>query len=354
MFFNIEDKVEPVTVVVINFNGAEILGETLSSIKRLNYPDLNIILVDDGSTDRSLEIVERDFPDVRIINMEVNAGRPNKLRNIGIINATNSLVFLTDNDVVFDTECLRQLVKTLESSPDIAICTPRLMYYDQPDKINIAPSTLHYIGTSISPKRDSLIKDVEMDGPQSTVGGGIMLIDKKKAVRIGLFDEDFSMGWGEDGEMYLRMRLAGFRTIYVPYAIGYHRPKEWDPKRYHRALGQVGNRWFILLTQYSAGTLILIIPALIAYEVFLLLFLTAKGIPHLYFKGNIDVIRNLGRILKKRRAIQAMRKVPDKELLTSGDIYISPALIQNPVLRIGIKILNWFFNSYWKFIKRWV
>lgn len=81
--FNREDKIEPVTVVVINFNGEEILGETLSSIKRLKYPELSIILIDDGSTDRSLEIVERDFPDVRIINIEVNTGRLNKLRNIG-------------------------------------------------------------------------------------------------------------------------------------------------------------------------------------------------------------------------------------------------------------------------------
>lgn len=345
---------EPVTVAVINFNGEEILGETLTSIERLNYPDLNIILIDDGSTDRSLELVRKDFPDVRIIKMDVNTGRPNKLRNIGIMEAGNRLVFLVDNDIVFDRECLMQLAKTLESSPDLAICTPRLMYYDQPERINIAPTKLHYIGTSISPKRDRLIRDVEMDRPELTIGGGIMLIDKKKAIEIGLLDEDFPMGWGEDGEIYMRMRLAGFRTLYVPEAVGYHRPKEWKESRYQRAFGQVKNRWFILLTQYSIKTLILIVPALVVYEFFLLLFMTLKGIPHLYFKGNIDVIKNLGMIIEKRKAIQAKRKVSDRELLTTGDMYISPALIKNPVMKIGVRMLNGFFNSYWKIINKWL
>lgn len=345
---------EPVTVAVINFNGEKILQETLSSIKRLNYPDFNTILIDDASTDRSIEIVERDFPDVRIIKMDVNTGRPNKLRNIGIRESLNRMVFLTDNDVVFDPECLGRLVGTFKSLTDVAICTPRLLYYDQPERINIASSSLHYIGTSISTKRGTLVKDVKMDGPEPTIGGGIMLIDKEKAISIGMIDEDFPMGWGEDGEVYMRMRLAGFRTLYVSQALGYHRSKEWREERYHRAFGQVRNRWVILLTQYGIRTLILITPALIVYEIFLLLFMSLKGIPHLYFKGNIDVIKNLGRILKKRKAIQATRKVPDKELLTSGDMYVSPSLIQNPLLKIGVKLLNGFFNGYWKIVKRWI
>lgn len=345
---------EPVTVAVINFNGEEIIGKTLSSIKRLNYPELTIILIDDGSTDRSRKIVEKNFPDVRIIKMGMNTMRPNRLRNIGIIESANRLVFLVDNDVVFDKECLKMLVETFESSPEVAICTPRLMYHDQPERVNIAPSALHYIGTSISPKRDALIKDVEIGGLETTIGGGIMLIDKEKAVGIGLIDEDFPMGWGEDGEIYMRMRLAGFKTLYVPEAVGYHRTKEWRENRYHRAFGQVRNRWFILLTQYSIKTLILIIPALIIYEIFLLSFMTLKGMPHLYFKGNINVIKNLGRIIKNRRVIQATRKVPDRELLTSGDMYISPALLKNSVLKIGVRVLNGFFNGYWKVVERYL
>lgn len=343
---------EPVTVAIINFNGEEIIRETISSLKAQTYPDLNILLIDDCSNDRTLEIVEKEFPYVTIVKMDINTKRPNKLRNIGIKKSANNLIFLTDNDVVFDQKCLEELIKTLRLSADTAICTPRLLYYNNRDRINIAPSLLHYIGTSISPKRDALLKEAELSSPQPTIGGGIMLVDKEKAEAIGLIDEDFLMGWGEDGEFYMRMRLAGFKTLYVPEAIGYHRIKEWREERHYRAFGQVRNRWFILLTQYSIKTLLLIIPALVVYEIFLLLFMTLKGIPHLYFKGNIDVIKNLGMILKKRKAIQATRKVPDRELLTSGDMYISPALIKSPILKIGMKLLNGFFNGYWRLIKK--
>ncbi len=344
---------EPVTVAVINFNGVDILGETLSSIKSLNYPDLRVILIDDGSTDRSVELVRRGYPDVRIYEMGRNTRMLNMLRNSVVREATTDLVFVTDNDVVFQPDCLKTLVEVMRSSEDIGLCTPRLMYMDEPERIYTDASRLHYIGTSISRFRGASV-DMKDALPESTAGGGIFLIDRRKAFEIGLFDEDYSLGWGDDGEFYYRMKIAGYKTFYIPEAICFHKAKEWSSLRHYRAYGQVRNRWHLLLIAYQLRTLIMIIPALIVYEILLLPFLTVKGIPHLYFKGNIDVIRNLGRILKKRKVIQATRKVPDRELLTSGDMYISPSLIQNPFLKIGVKLLNGFFNVYWKIVKRWI
>lgn len=344
---------EPVTVAVINFNGEDILGETLFSIKRLNYLDLRVILIDDGSTDRSVEVVKRDHPDVRVYEMGRNTRMLNMLRNIGIREATTDLVFVTDNDIVFQPDCLNILVGIIMSSENIGLCTPRLMYLDEPARIYTDASDLHYVGTSISRFRGTSV-DMRDALPESTAGGGIFLIDRRKAFEIGLFDEDYFLGWGDDGEFYYRMKIASYRTLYAPQAVCFHRSKEELGLRHYRAYGQVKNRWHLLLSTYQLKTLILIIPALIVYEIFLLLFMTLKGIPHLYFKGNIDVIRNFGRILKKRKIIQSTRKIPDRDLLTSGDIYISPSLIQNPLLKIGVKILNGFFNGYWKVVKRYL
>jgi GT2 family glycosyltransferase len=344
--------IEPVTVAVINFNGEDIIVETLSSIKRLNYPDLRVILIDDGSTDRSVELVRRGYPDVRIFEMGRNTKRLNMLRNIGIREATTDLVFVTDNDVVFQPDCLKTLVEVMKSSGDIGLCTPRLMYQDEPEKIYTDASRLHYIGTSISRFRGTSV-DMKNALPESTAGGGIFLIDRGKAIETGLFDEDYTLGWGDDGEFYYRMKIAGYKTLYIPEAICFHKAKEWSSLRHYRAYGQVRNRWHLLLIAYQLRTLIMIIPALIVYEIFLFLFMTMKGIPLLYFKGNIDVIKNLGSIMKKRKTIQATRKVPDREILTSGDMYISPALIQSPILKIGMRLLNGFFNVYWKIVKRW-
>lgn len=344
---------EPVTVAVINFNGEKMLEKTISSLKKLNYPDFRIILIDDGSTDRSLEVVRNSFPEVEIFQMGKNTKHPNMVRNRGLKKAKTLLVFLIDNDIIVHPDCLSALVKTIRSLPLNSICTPRLMYYDQPDRLYVDASKMHYVGTSISYERDKIIKNIRME-PESTAGGGTMLIDKEKVLEVGFLDEDYGMGWGEDAEIYHRMKIAGYNCLYVPQAIALHEAKEWSSLRHYRAYGQVRNRWFLLLSAYQLKTLILIIPAFIVYEIFLLLFMTLKGIPHLYFKGNIDVIRNLGRILKKRKAIQATRKIPDSELLTSGDMYISLSLIHNPVLKIGVRILNGFFNGYWKVIKGWI
>lgn len=344
---------EPVTVVMINFNGEEILGETLSSIKRLNYPGLTIILIDDGSTDRSVGLVKRDYPDVRVYEMGGNTRMLNMLRNIGIREATTDLVFVTDNDIVFQPDCLNILVEVLMSSENIGLCTPRLMYLEEPERIYTDASDLHYVGTSISKFRGSSV-DISGALPELTAGGGIFLLDRKKTLETGLFDENYSLGWGDDGEFYYRLKLTGYRTLYVPEAVCFHRSKEELGLRHYRAYGQVKNRWHFLLSTYQLKTLILIIPALIVYEIFLLLFMTLKGIPHLYFKGNIDVIRGLNRILKKRKVIQTTRREPDRELLTTGDMYISPLLIRNPILKMGTRLLNGFFNGYWKVVKRYL
>ncbi len=344
---------EPVTVAVINFNGEKILGKTISSLKKLNYPDFRIILIDDGSTDKSLEVVRNLFPEVEVFQMGKNTKHPNMVRNRGLKESNTLLVFLIDNDIIVHPDCLSVLVKTIRSSKLNSICTPRLMYYDQPERLYVDASKMHYAGTSISYERDKTIKNINME-PESTAGGGTMLIDKKKVLEVGFLDEDYGMGWGEDGEIYSRMKIAGYRCLYVPQSVALHEAKEWSSARHSRAYGQVKNRWHLLLSTYQLKTLILVIPALIVYEIFLLLFMTLKGIPHLYFKGNIDVVRSLNSILKKRKVIQATRRVPDRELLTTGDMYISPLLIQNPLMKIGIKILNGFFNGYWRIIKRYL
>src|SRR5690606_29743770 len=116
----------------------------------------------------------------------------------------------------------------------------------------------------------------------------------------------------------------GYRCLYVPTAVCLHEYKPFDGTRAYRARGQVGNRWRYLLTHYEARTLFLIAPALALYEIVQALFLTLKRMPHLYVAGTFDAIVGLPSSLKRRSEVQALRRVPDRDVLFAGPLYVRP------------------------------
>jgi GT2 family glycosyltransferase len=340
---------EPVDIFVINYNGEKVLSETLRSLKEQDYPETKITVIDDGSSDKSLAIVKKNFPDVSLIPLGINTRCLNKLRRMAIGKAVSRFVFVLDNDVVLAKDCLSEMVRCMTKDASIGICTPRLMYYDKRDKINISWTKLHYLCASISPNRDA--EALKESTVTDTVGGGIMLLDSEKLKITGTSDDSYDMGWGDDAELYIRMNVAGFRTVHVPQALGYHHAKEWGEKRHFRAFGQVYNRMVIMLTMYQMKTLVLCVPPLLVYEFFLFSMLLLKKIPLLYFSANFKVIRNLKSILRKRRSIQATRRSRDRDFLTSGPLYVPPAHMTNRLFKAGVNFLSALFNGYWKLIR---
>lgn len=340
---------EPISVYIINYNGENVILETIQSLKDQDNLIREITLIDDCSTDNSVKLVHEKFPNVRVTTLPHNTCRPHKLRRMAIEAANTRYAFLIDNDVVLDRQCLSNLMQAMKISPNTGICTSRLMYYDDRKKIYVCWTKLHFLCTSISPKRDT--NAIPESQPQDTVGGGVMLIDKNVLEKIGTIDDSYPMGWGEDAEIYVRMKVAGYRTLYVPSAVGYHHAKPWSGKRIIRAFGQIRNRWFIILTMYQLKTMILLLPAFIVYEIFLFFMLLLKKMPVVYVSGNFSVIKNIRTIYKKRKEIQATRSVPDKKFLTAGPMYIPPAHLTNPIYRVGNNFLGGLFWLYWQIVK---
>lgn len=337
-----------VNIFIINYNGEKVLRETIQSVKNQDYPNKTITLIDDGSTDRGVAIVQRDFPDVEIIGMGYNSKNLNRLRRLAIENSASRYVFIVDNDIVLEDNCLTNLMSIIKSSANIGICTPRLMYYEDRKKIYVCWTELHFLCTSISPKRDTYTP--AESAPVDTVGGGVMLIDKDKIKEIGTINDSYPMGWGDDAEIYIRMKIAGYRTVYVPNAIGYHHIKEWSRKRYYRAYGQVYNRWAIILSMYQIKTIITLFPAFLVYELSLSIMFLLKKLPGVYLAANLSVLKHINILLKERQKIQSTRRVPDKEFLSAGPMYILPAHLTNPLYKSVLYNLNKIFQLYWKLI----
>jgi GT2 family glycosyltransferase len=342
---------EKVSVFVINYNGKETVLQTIESIRSMEKVDVTIDVIDDHSTDGSSDMIRSSYPDVPIQVQPFNTARLNYLRNLAIRLSRTPKLLITDNDIRFDFQCLSELLRVMEQDESVATCTPRLMYWDEPKRIYTAGTRVHYIGAATGGRRGEVPAHLDST-PSPNSGGGILLIDRSKALKAGGFDEDYKMGWGDDGEFYQRLMLAGYRCLYVPSAVAYHESKPFTNSRTYRAVNQIYNRWQFILTHYSTRTIILLIPALLLYEVFQFLFLAYKGMTGIYFMGNAMAIKDIPLFLKKRKAIGVLKIVSDRDLLSSGAMYVSPSLLRsNKLMKLALKGANGFFNLYWKSIR---
>ncbi len=336
---------EVVTVAISNFNGRATLLETIRSARNLDYSKLRFLVVDDGSTDGSPKYIKMNFPDIKVVEIGENTGMLNMVRNKCLRESDTRLVFIVDNDMTFEPDSLRILVHALNTLPNAAVCTPRILYGNDPEKIYAEAHPLHYIGASIAKNRNANLAG-SGNQPERGIGCGIQLIDKVKSELVGDFDEDYVMGWGDDGEFHHRIRMLGLNCYSVPSAIVYHNVIRVYPRVY----GQIRNRWLMIIQTYSLKTLILISPALLIYEMSLFILLLFKRASTNYFKALIYILSNLPNLIRKRKQIQAVRVVPDRDLMESGTIYFPESIQGSGIGKVGMAILNGFFNAYWRVV----
>jgi hypothetical protein len=335
-----------VSVGVITYNGRSVLPLCLDSILTQTYPKIRVFIVDNASTDGTPEWVAENYPTVEVFHYPENKG-PNPARNMAILKSTTPLVLLVDDDVVLKENCVDNLLEAYHQYPDAAIWVPRVVYYDQPNIIQTEGTYIYYLAEAIILNSDTPIEEGISDiTPVQAAGGMTLLIARKPAINIGLFDEDYFFG-RTDGEFTFRISQAGYPIYSVPQAVSYHRVKV---RGLSKVFYQIRNRWYFILTTYAWKTILLILPALITYELFLLVFLTLKGQIMEYFKANAQVFVNLPMIFQKRQSVQALRKVQDRDLLHSGEIEMRKDLLKNPVISLLKSSLNGFFNLYWQLI----
>ena len=341
-----------ISVVIINYNGKRTVLNTIESLIKQEGILTSIKMIDDFSNDGSYELVKEKYPDLLIVRQAQNTKNLNKLRNLALEISETEKVLITDNDIIFDKNCIYELNKAMEKDKEIATCTPRLMYLDDPNLIYTAGVQFHYIGAAICEQRETYLTEYEKT-PSKNSGTGIMLLNKKLVLNVGGFDDDLIvMAWGDDGELYQRLLSRGLKCLYIPTAFGLHEEKPFSKERFYRAEGQFFNRWVIILTQYSLITLIILFPALFIYEIIEFIFVLLKKMPHLFFKALKRLFKNIPLILKKRKKFQTYKVVPDIQRLDSGKMYVSHSLIENnKLLKLFLNLMNSFFDYYWKIAK---
>jgi GT2 family glycosyltransferase len=343
---------ELINVVITNFNGDRTLIETIRSVKALEGVEPHIIVIDDGSTDGSADEAEAHFQGIMVIRKECNTKEINALRNEGVSHATSDFIFVIDNDVSFEPNCVSELLRVMKSDSNSGVCIPMLLNWDRRNEIYVAGGRIHYLGASISPNRGENLDDADVETGFG-IGGGIALFRRSVFQDLGGFDENFMLAWGDDGELHQRMLVAGRSAYFVSTAIGYHEEKAFSPERSYRAVGQLHNRFYFMMTHYDLRTLFLLSPALALYELIQLSFFVVKRMPLQYVRGYVLAFRSFSKIVKKRKQIQAIKVVSDGDVLFSGPLLVSETTLGKfKVFRVVLNALSSLFSGYWRIAKR--
>lgn len=227
-----------VAVVVPNWNGEEFLAECLESLESQTQP-AHLVVVDNGSEDKSVDILEQKFPNVEIVRLDRNygfAGGVNRGIETAIENGSE-LIALFNNDAVADRNWLKGLVAAANQHPEAGIVTGKLLRDDKKhiDSVGAAYSTW---GMPFPIGRGEIDKGQYETGQHVFAGtGGASLYRMSLFKKIGLFDEDF-FAYFEDDDISFRAQLAGISVWYEPKAVAYHRVSATTSKlgtftRYH-------------------------------------------------------------------------------------------------------------------------
>jgi GT2 family glycosyltransferase len=211
-----------VSVVVPNYNGAAYLPECLDSLRAQTYEPLEIIVVDDASTDGSVDRVGVSYRETRLIRLARNSGFA-RAANEGIAASRGEIVALLNNDAVAQPEWIAELVAALQRHPDAGSAASKILLRDPPGVLNSAGDVFSRNGVPNNRGAWELDEgqyddEVEIFG----ASGAALAFRRAMLADVGLFDERFFM-YCEDVDLAFRAQLAGYRCVYAPRAVVRHR-----------------------------------------------------------------------------------------------------------------------------------
>lgn len=218
-----QETVADVSVIIVNYNGCEYLEPCLSSLGTIDYPNahLEIIVVDNGSTDGSVDLLKRMFPHVRLIQNHTNLGF-SKAANIGAAAARGEFRAFLNNDMRVDKGWLRPLLGAILSDSAVACAGSVILNWEgtAPDFIGRPDDAF-----CLDYRPSAFPSPLSMVGPDTFalfVSGGATMIRSEVFKELGGFDPDFFL-YHEDVDLGWRLWLRGYKCVLSSESIAYHR-----------------------------------------------------------------------------------------------------------------------------------
>lgn len=229
-----------VSIIITSLNGAQVLPQCLRAVFQTTYPDYEVFVVDNGSTDQTQEVVRSAFPQVCIIRSDHNRGFAGG-NNLGLKAARGDMLILLNDDTEVEANWLTALTQAAAQYPNWGILGCKLLY---PDKRTIqhAGGIIHTNGLTdhrgYGEEDQGQYNDIE---PQPYVTGAAFAIRRTLIDRLGYLDEGYYPIYFEEIDYCVRARRLGYASLYVPGAVVYHAESRtthrWSPSflyKYHK------------------------------------------------------------------------------------------------------------------------
>jgi len=319
------------SVIIPNWNGKRFLEECMDSLKGQSFQNFETILVDNGSTDGSAEFAEKRYGEfIRVLRNKENLGFTGG-NNVGIKASKGEYIVLLNNDTWADPRWLEELAKATRFDPPIGMWGSKVCSYYQRDRIEGVGELIYWDG--LCRARGQYEQDHGQYNAMEEIlfppGCGAMY-RKSLLDEIGLFDEDF-FTYADDSDVGIRARLAGWKCLYVPSAIVYHKNSgtagQYSP---FKAFYVERNRLWITIKYFPFPLLFLSIFFTFYRFVFQAYgALTYRGAAGKFAKNYSPLrlvgillkaygsgFRSLPRMWKKRKELRLLRKISYGEVIS--------------------------------------
>lgn len=287
-----------VTVVIPNYNGKHFMKPCLESLEKQTCRDFKIIVVDNCSTDGSMEYMAEYYPNIEVLPLDKNYGFSHAV-NIGIRHASTPYVILLNNDTTVDEHYIEEMIHAIERSPRIFSVSSKMIQMYHPDLIDSAGDLYTLMGWGVCRGTGRPTSNYTVPDNIFSACAGAAIYRRELFLKIGFFDEAH-FAYLEDIDVGYRAKIYGYRNVYCPTALVYHVGSGTSGSKYNSFKVKLSARNSVWLNYKNMPLLQLILnapPLLLGYFV-KYLFFCKIGFGKDYMDGLKEGFKNVGKCKK--------------------------------------------------------
>ena len=302
-----------VSIIVLNYNAGKLLLDCIESIKKSSYSNIEILVVDNISSDGSQIRCKEQFPDIKLIQNTKNLGYCGG-NNVGIRASKGKFVVVLNPDTVVTPTWLHELINAYQANGE-GIYQPKILATTDHNMLLSSGQFIQLFGFGYS--RGKGEKHIQENNGIEKIGyasGTCLFTSKIILEKLDNFDP-FLFAYHDDLDLCWRAAMFGINSFYVPTSVIFH-PIEgysfkWSKFKFYL---MERNRQYCLLTHFTKSSYLKMLPSLILVDFAVSLFYLKKGMFITKIKTSLNIIKNLTKISKRYKKIQSTRTLSDREI----------------------------------------